>query len=168
MYIRSFILHLRLQTSAPSNQLWTAFLLPESPQLWYQAPPGAQQLTRPDFLNVPQFGHILIVETTSGVVSELAISVLPIRHRGNQRSGDSRRHTVDDIDPEEPVNMLFLLAFEYTQAAPQSLRLKDTAFMNISSMLVTLDTSQFDMSLLNDSAEQNMLFMKITLDTSHF
>ena len=29
-------------------------------------------------------------------------------------------HTVDDIDPEEPVNMLFFFAFECTQETPQS------------------------------------------------
>ena len=36
-------------------------------------------------------------------------------------------HTVRDIDPDEPVNMSFLLAFELTQAAPQSFWLNDTA-----------------------------------------
>ena len=36
-------------------------------------------------------------------------------------------HTVRDIDPDEPVNMSFLLAFELVQAAPQSFRLNDVA-----------------------------------------
>ena len=36
-------------------------------------------------------------------------------------------HTVRDIDPEESVNMLSLLAFELTQSAPQSFRLNDAA-----------------------------------------
>ena len=35
--------------------------------------------------------------------------------------------TVDDIDPGEPKNMSFLLAFEFTQAAPQSFFLNDVA-----------------------------------------
>ena len=34
-------------------------------------------------------------------------------------------HTRDDIDPNEPVNMAFLLAFERTQAAPHNLCLND-------------------------------------------
>ena len=34
-------------------------------------------------------------------------------------------------------------------------------------MLSTLDTSQFEMSLLNDVAPINMLFIEVTLDTSH-
>ena len=34
---------------------------------------------------------------------------------------------VSDIDPDEPINMFFLLAFELTQAAPQSFCLNDAA-----------------------------------------
>ena len=30
-------------------------------------------------------------------------------------------HTVGDIDPEEPVNMLSFVAFEFTQETPQSI-----------------------------------------------
>ena len=36
-------------------------------------------------------------------------------------------HTVRDIDPGELVNMPFLIAFELTQAAPQSFWLNDLA-----------------------------------------
>ena len=36
-------------------------------------------------------------------------------------------HTVDDIDPDDPLNKLFLLAIERVQAVPQSLRLNDFA-----------------------------------------
>ena len=36
-------------------------------------------------------------------------------------------HTVRDIDPKEPANMRFLLAFESTQAAPQRFCLNDIA-----------------------------------------
>ena len=34
-------------------------------------------------------------------------------------------------------------------------------------MLVTLDTSHFEISPLNDGAEENMYAMVVTLDTSH-
>ena len=40
-------------------------------------------------------------------------------------------HTVSEIDPGEPVNMNFLLAFEWTQAAPQSFWLNDVAPWNM-------------------------------------
>ena len=36
-------------------------------------------------------------------------------------------HAVRDIDPEDPVNMFLLLAFELTQLAPQSFWLNDAA-----------------------------------------
>ena len=35
-------------------------------------------------------------------------------------------------------------------------------------MVLTLDTSHFEMSPLNDVALANMVFMVLTLDTSHF
>ena len=37
----------------------STFTLPAPPQVLYQAPPGAQQLTRPDFLNKPHLGHAI-------------------------------------------------------------------------------------------------------------
>ena len=77
-------------------------------------------------------------------------------------------HTVCDIDPDEKANMKFLLAFEWTQAAPQRFCLNDTAPENMSSMSVTLDTSHFEMSTLNDFAPKNIPSMLVTLDTSHF
>ena len=52
-------LDLHLQACAPSDHLWLAFLLP--PQFLYQAPPGAQQLTLPDFLNVLHLWHINVL-----------------------------------------------------------------------------------------------------------
>ena len=61
-------------------------------------------------------------------------------------------HTVDDIDPDECLNALILLAVERTHAGPQSSWLNDVASQNMKSMLVTLDTFHFDMSLLNDVA----------------
>ena len=36
-------------------------------------------------------------------------------------------HTVCDIDPDDPSNIKFLLAFEWTQADPQSLCSNDVA-----------------------------------------
>ena len=53
-----------------------------------------------------------------------------------------------DIDPDDPVNMLDLSAFELTQAAPHSERLKAAAQANILLMSVTWDTSQLEMSPL--------------------
>ena len=40
-------------------------------------------------------------------------------------------HAVDDIEPGEPANMIVLLAFEWTQAAPQSFRVNDAASQNM-------------------------------------
>jgi len=65
-----------VQASTPSNQLWSNFVLPTLPQFLYQLPPGAQQLTRPDFLNAPHFGHTRIAE---------AIGVLAICHLASHR-----------------------------------------------------------------------------------
>ena len=77
-------------------------------------------------------------------------------------------HTVRDIDPDEPENMLLLLAKEYTQAGPQSFCLNDVAARNIADMSVTLDTSHAEMSELNSVAHANISAMVVTLDTSHF
>ena len=65
-------------------------------------------------------------------------------------------HSVRDIDPGEPSNIISFVAFECTQAAPQSLCLNDVAFRNILFMLPTLDTSHREMSVLNDVAPLNM------------
>ena len=77
-------------------------------------------------------------------------------------------HILRDIDPDDPLNMYHLLAFEWTQVAPQSFCLNDFASRNISSMLNTLDTSHFERSPLNDVVEANMRAMAVRLDTSHF
>ena len=82
-----------------------------------QAPPGAQQLTRPDFTNVPQFGHTTI---PIGIVSDVITGILDTSNRAGHCRGDDERHTVDDIDPDELENMSRLVAFELTQADPQS------------------------------------------------
>jgi hypothetical protein len=66
--------------------------------------------------------------------------------------GEDEMHAVRNIDPDELTNMSFWLALELTQAAPQSCWLNDPAFENMLSMLVTLDTSHFEISRLNDDA----------------
>ena len=154
-----------LQASSPSNQLCSAFLLPEPPQVLYQAPPGAQQLSLPDFLNVPQFGHIFLLLEAVASAFVLAGVVIGARNILSTRSVNDLWvtyftylllavvvHTICDIDPGESLNMPFLLAVEWTQAAPHSVRLNDVASKNIESMFVTVDTSQFDISLLKDDA----------------
>ena len=59
------------------------------------------------------------------------------------------------IFPDEPSNMFALLAFEVLHL-PQSACAKDDALLNILFMLVTPDTSQLEMSMLNDNAESNI------------
>ena len=61
-------------------------------------------------------------------------------------------HTVSDIDPDEPANIELLLAFEWTQAAPQSFCLNDVACRNMSFILVTFETSHIEMEPLKDVA----------------
>ena len=71
------------------------------------------------------------------------------------------------IEPNEPSNMTFLLAFELTQEAPQICCLKDVAPMNMLFIAVTLDTSHFEMSRSKDFAPMNMLSIFIAIETSH-
>ena len=59
---------------------------------------------------------------------------------------------VAQIRPDEPRNIPSLFAVEVCHA-PQSVRAKDDAPKNMCSMVVTLDTSHFEMSPLNDDAE---------------
>ena len=47
------------------------------------------------------------------------------------KNGEVDAHTVRDIDPDEPANIISFLALEWTQAAPQSARLNDVASENI-------------------------------------
>ena len=118
------LMNLLLQASTPSNQLCFTFLLPAPPQDLNQAPLGAQQLTRPDFSNLPHFAHDIILAIV-GVMGGVMIGV-PVM---SSLSGIGRRdayrrvicrvpstgvdiHTVCDIDPGEPKNMSFMLATE--------------------------------------------------------
>ena len=140
-------MNLRLQASTPSIHLCSTFLFPAPPQFLNQAPPGAQQLTLPDFSNVPHFGHVIVLAFAAVMVGVLTDAVIGVCTTSS-RSGNGRRvmcwrvagvvagvetdvHTVTGIDPDEPINIPILLAFECTQAAPQSLRLNDAAFQNM-------------------------------------
>ena len=129
---------------------------------------------------MPHFGHVIVL-AIFGVLTDVVNDFLAMR----SRSGIGRRvasmvvgadvdsmvvgadvHT--DIDPGDPVNMRPLLAFEWVQAAPQSFLLNDSASRNMLSMLITLDTSHFEMSRLKNVASENIRLMSVTLDTSHF
>ena len=91
IYMQS-VLNLRLQATAPSNHLWSTFLLRSCPQFLNQAPPGAQQLTLPDFANMPHLGHAMVfitVAVMAGVMADVAIGVLTI----SSRSDIGRRDT---------------------------------------------------------------------------
>ena len=56
------------------------------------------------------------------------------------------------IRPDEPSNIPALSAVEAIHAPPQSVCAKDDAPLNISSMVVALDTSHLDISPLKDDA----------------
>ena len=85
----SLVLNLHLQASTPSNHLWSTFLLPAPPHFLNQAPPGAQQLTLPDFSNVPHFGHVIVVDVMVVVLGNVVIGVRVI----SSRSVNGRRDT---------------------------------------------------------------------------
>ena len=70
------------------------------------------------------------------------------------------------IRPDEPSNIPPLSADEVCHS-PQRVCANDDAPENMSSILVTLDTSHLEMPLLNDDAAANMPYMVVTLDTSH-
>ena len=71
------------------------------------------------------------------------------------------------IFPGDPSNMPSLIAVEVNHA-PQSVRLKAEAPLNMLVMSLTLDTSHFDRSTLKDIAFPNIEIILVTLDTSHF
>ena len=65
-------MNLRLQASTPSSHLCSIYLLPAPPHFLYHAPPGAQQLTLPDFSNVPHCGHAIVLAVIEVMVGVLA------------------------------------------------------------------------------------------------
>ena len=79
-------LDLRLQAFTPSDHL----LLPSPPQFLNQAPPGAQQLTLPDFRNIPHLRHVITrwpaevidgVLVIGGVLTDVLVGVLAMSSR---------------------------------------------------------------------------------------
>ena len=71
------------------------------------------------------------------------------------------------IFPDDPSNIVSFFAVEANHA-PQSVCAKADARSNMPCMVVTLDTSHSDRSLLKDVAKENIKPMSVTLDTSHF
>merc|ERR1719331_1174570 len=112
----------------PSDHPWSTFLLPIPPQFLNQVPPGAQQLTLPDFLNVPHLGHVIVLAIVARTISSRLR--VDLRRAGYRRVG-SGAQVSRDIDPDEPSNMPSLLALELTQASPQRFFLKDVASANM-------------------------------------
>ena len=83
------LMNLRLlQASTPSIQLCSAFSISAPPHFLYQSPPGAQQLTRPDFSNVPHFEHVMVLANV-GVMNSGLTEILVM----SSRSGIGRRDT---------------------------------------------------------------------------
>ena len=74
--------------------------------------------------------------------------------------------TVVQIRPDDPSNICSFLAVEVLHL-PQSVCAKDDAEASMRIMLVTLDTSHLERSLLNDDAPLNISFMLVTLETFH-
>ena len=90
-------------------------------------------------------GLVTLIVVREAKTNDVGVVTLAVR-------GVGEMHADRDIDPDELTNMSFWLALELAQAAPQSCWLNDPAFENMLSMLVTLDTSHFEMSQLNDDA----------------
>ena len=62
----------------------SAFLLRTPPHFLNHEPPGAQQLTLPDFVKVPHFAHAIILpisEVLTDVLTDLVVGVLPMSSR---------------------------------------------------------------------------------------
>ena len=75
------VFNLRLQAFTPSDHLRTKLLLPSPPQFLNQAPPGAQQLSLPDFRNAPHVGHVIVFEVIDGGLADVLIGVLAMSSR---------------------------------------------------------------------------------------
>ena len=73
-------LDLPSQACTPSIHLCSTCLLPVPPHFLYQAPPGAQQLIRPDFSNVPHFEHVIALAFVR-VMEDVLIVVLVMSSR---------------------------------------------------------------------------------------
>ena len=92
---------------------------------------------------MPHLWHVIvlvIIEVMVGVLTDVTIGVLTISSRPGIGPRDTYSlvgrvvtgvgvdvHSGCDIDPDVPVNMSVFVAFELSQAAPQSSCLKDVA-----------------------------------------
>ena len=110
---------------------------------------------------MPHLGHaivLVIAEVIAGVLvlTDVAIGVLATSSHSAGAcvvTGEGAdMHTVCDIDPDEPANIIFFCALELTQAAPQRFCLNENARENMWSMSATFDTSHFEMSISNNAA----------------
>ena len=106
-----------------------------TPQFLYHAPPGAQQLTRPDFTNVPHSGHaiddviidVATVDVAVEVLVDTPVGLLAGPVVGEMVEAVARvvidvvytafitlfsKHNDFDIDPDEPTNISVFRAVE--------------------------------------------------------
>ena len=56
------------------------------------------------------------------------------------------------MDPDDPLNISFVLTLKFAHASPQRVCVNDVAPANICFMLVALDTSHLETSLLKEVA----------------
>ena len=70
-----------LQACNPSTHVWSNFESPSLPQFLNQAPPGAQQLSFPDFLMAPHLKHMGPIAVTVVVVTA-AVDVCAVGQAG--------------------------------------------------------------------------------------
>ena len=80
---------------------------------------------------MPHFGHA-IVSAIVEIIAVVPTDVVAISSRSGIGWRDAYGrvvcvHSNGDIDPGDPANMSLLLAFEWTQASPQSFCLNDLA-----------------------------------------
>ena len=149
-----------MQASKPSIHVCSA--VPLLPQLLNQAPPVAQQLSRPDFSNVPHFEHVIIEEMTDPVIVVVVAVVMVGELVGAVDTMVVVIHGVFNGDPDELEDM------SPVNAVPQSLRAGivtragTVTALNISVARV----SHLEMSILKDVAPKNMPPISVTLDTS--
>ena len=74
---------------------------------------------------------VVILRAGVDILSDVEIIVTPtIAVDGRENTGVVA-HVVEDIDPDELANMENLVAFEWTQASPQSFCLNEVAPKNI-------------------------------------
>ena len=66
------------QACMPSTHVWTTFVSPFLPHCLYQAPPGAQQLSSPEFLMVPHLGHATLGFAVIGGLAPASIDERPL------------------------------------------------------------------------------------------